>query len=134
MRYGKRYVKCNHCGYYPSTNGYYCANCGNLVNNTSDDFGCLLLIIAIVLALLIGSIFIASYSLYQLFKKLNYRKALWWSIGGIVWSIFIIFLIVNSGTPPDPETKKYISIALWSNVFGLIESIIAFYLYLQKSR
>ena len=130
------YVKCNHCGYYPSTNGYYCANCGNKVSNymsgSPDSFGCFIAILALVALLFIGSFIFALVSLFQTIKKGNYKRALWVGIGGILWSV-VVFIIFGYGNfLNDPDSKDFWIYAIWSNVFGLIVSLISTFLSISK--
>ena len=130
------YVKCNHCGYYPSTNGYYCANCGNKVSNymsgSPDSFGCFIAILALVALLFVGSIIFALVSLFQSIKKVNYKRALWFGIGGILWSVVVFIIISYGNLLNDPDSKDFWVYAIWSNVFGLIASLISTFLSIDK--
>nr|HPO63374.1 hypothetical protein [Candidatus Kapabacteria bacterium] len=130
------YVKCNHCGYYPSTNGYYCANCGNKVSNymsdSPDSFGCFIAILVLVALLFIGSIILASVSIYQTIKKVNYKRALWFGIGGILWSVLVFIIIGYGDLLKDPDSKDFWIYVIWSNAFGLVFSLISTILSISR--
>ncbi|NLD50248.1 MAG: hypothetical protein GX660_24180 [Clostridiaceae bacterium] len=123
------YVKCNHCGYYPSTNGYYCANCGHKVNNDDGVAGIAILLIALIL---VGSIIFATISLFQSLKRHNYKRAIWFGVGGILWSILMFIIYFHVDDKHDPEVVNIYGFMIWSNIIGIISSLISIYLSIYK--
>jgi hypothetical protein len=61
------YVKCDHCGYYPSVSGKKCSNCGKTVNSSS--IGLILIALILFLLFIIGPLILAYYGFKNLDKK-----------------------------------------------------------------
>lgn len=132
------FVKCNHCGHYPARNGYYCEKCGQLVNNyfsgSPGSFGCFVAILAMIALLFIGSIILASVSLFQTIKKANFKRALWLGIGGVGWSIAVFLIIKYAELLDDPESQEFWQYVIWSNIVGIVVSVFSVLFSISKIR
>jgi CDP-diglyceride synthetase len=81
-------MKCNHCGHYPSWDGYDCNNCGRKVVEMDEGLKALMLLGFIVFAIILfGTTALGIYNIVQLKKG---EKYYWQSLAGLAASLLII--------------------------------------------
>jgi hypothetical protein len=128
-------IKCPNCGYFPSREGYNCANCGQDVGYPQVTTGIVLIILGILAVLLFmcGPLMLAIYSFFRYRQGKSYKL---WTIGAAVLSVIIGVYFFYScknqyyGDPIapnapmiDPEHVGWFYTAFISNILALLVSV-----------